>query len=103
MDVREVRCRLAPPGPKLGIPWLSWQGIRRTHNTLLHELGVHFDQLLIDLAEPTTSAAQPPIRRVSGVAGWTGAYWMQIAPVVRASLKVSDENPAAINLSEMAS
>ena len=43
MDEHNIaRRHLKPVGISVGMPWLSWHCLRRTHTTLAHELGMAF-------------------------------------------------------------
>jgi integrase len=39
-DTNLLRKNLKPAGRKMGMPWLSWHTLRRTHATLLQHAGV---------------------------------------------------------------
>jgi integrase len=81
--------RLKSIGETLCMPWLSWHVFRRSRRSLLFELGMKLDSLTGTPANSAAISADPSCEtKVAGLT-WTGAFWMRLAPVLRASFNAS--------------
>jgi site-specific recombinase XerC len=86
VDERKIAVRrLQPIGQEFQMPWLCWRVLRRTRVRLVAQFGLHFPDVIMRPAK-TDCAVRLASTAIPGAGDWTGAYWVQLAPPLEASL-----------------
>lgn len=67
-----ARRHLKPVGKRLAMPWLSWHCFRRTHTTLVNELGMAFTDRMAMMGHSELQADLSAIARL--YTDWINCY-----------------------------
>jgi len=73
---RSALDRLKPIGKAAGVPWLSWQALRRTRAILLGQLGMRLYDEVIGTIRADEPVREPVAVPAWNAAGWTESFWM---------------------------
>lgn len=73
-----ARRRLKTIGRDRQMPWLSWRVFKHTRTSLLDELEIQFDELIMRQPESDLPVNEPGKQNASSASAWTDLVWVPI-------------------------